>query len=572
MKFFIKKIYIVFFLLITLFFNFKALAKDNKIQYSGENISNYFLGIISADKNENNKALKHLEKVQLLTNRHATFNSEFIKTLVLLEKFNEAVFFSEDILKENINSFEANLLMGINYFKKRNYVEAEKYFKKLNSATYSNFFFEDFMRNVLVAWSIAAQGNQKDSIAYLEKVSTPYRHLKKIQKVFLYGYFNNVDTEFFFLDLIEDRNYDFSRYNFFLANYLISKNKNLEAKKIIKEGKKNNDSNLLIKQSDFFLSNNNEKKIKNYFNFKNPQDSLAEFFYILANLFSSEQNYQLSNFYLKISLFLNEKFLTNEALLAENYYFQNQNKISKNVYNSLKSIGHIYSWYASQNISRILSKEKGGKHSIKILEKEFNLLPNPNFEQYYEMANFYKDYEYYEQSIKYYSTALKKIKKDHYLIPKILYRRGTSYERLGDWKNGEKDLIKSLEILPDQPHVLNYLAYTWIDKGINLDRGLEMLKKATELRKDDGYIIDSLGWAYFAKKNYIEAEQFLQKAVELLPSDPVINDHYADALWMQNKNIQARYFWKYVLELDDTEEKLKDSISKKLIFGISKKM
>ena len=259
-------------------------------------------------------------------------------------------------------------------------------------------------------------------------------------------------------------------------------------------------------------------------------------------------------------------------MLAENYYFQEKNKASKNVYNSLKSIGHIYSWYVSKNISRILAKEKGEKHSIKILEKEFNLIPDPNFEHYYEMANFYKDYEYYEESIKYYSTALQKIKKDHFLIPKILDRRGTSYERLGDWERAEKDLIKSLEILPAQPHVLHYLAYSWVDKGINLDRGLEMLKKATELRKNDGYIIDSLGWAYFVKKNYHEAEQFLQRAVELLPSDPVINDHYADDLWMQNKNIQARYFWIYVLELDDTEQQLKDIISKKLIFGISKKM
>ena len=572
MKFFTKKIYIILFLLITLFFNTKVLSKDSKIQYSSENISNYFLGIVSVNNYKNNKAFKYLEKVQLLVNRHTTFNSEFIKTLVLLEKFNQALVFSEDVLKKDITSFEANLLIGLNYFKKKDYVNAEKYFKKLNSISYSNFFFEDFMGNVLVAWSKASQGNQIESIEYLERTSNPYHHLKKIQKAFLYGYFDDKNTQIFFEKLIKDKNYNFSRYNFFLTNYLLYKNKNLEAKKIISKGKEDNDSNLLIKQSEFFLSNGEEKKIKSFFNFKNPQDSLAEFFYIVANLFSSEQNYQLSNFYLKISLFLNEKFLSNKALLAENYYFQEKNKASKNVYNSLKSIGHIYSWYASKNISRILAKEKGEKHSIKILEKEFNLIPDPNFEHYYEMANFYKDYEYYEESIKYYSTALQKIKKDHFLIPKILDRRGTSYERLGDWESAEKDLIKSLEILPDQPHVLNYLAYSWVDKGINLDRGLEMLKKATELRKNDGYIIDSLGWAYFVKKNYHEAEQFLQRAVELLPSDPVINDHYADALWMQNKNIQARYFWKYVLELDDTEQQLKEIISKKLIFGISKKM
>ena len=130
----------------------------------------------------------------------------------------------------------------------------------------------------------------------------------------------------------------------------------------------------------------------------------------------------------------------------------------------------------------------------------------------------------------------------------------------------------SLEILPDQPYVLNYLAYSWIDKGINLDKGLKMLKKASSLQVNDGYIIDSLGWAYYTKKNYIEAKELLQRAVELLPSDPIINDHYADSLWMLNKNIQARYIWNYVLNLDEAEEELKDKINKKLIFGISKKL
>ena len=101
---------------------------------------------------------------------------------------------------------------------------------------------------------------------------------------------------------------------------------------------------------------------------------------------------------------------------------------------------------------------------------------------------------------------------------------------------------------------------------------MENLKKATKLRENDGYIIDSLGWAYFAKRNYIEAELFLQRAVELLPSDPIINDHYADTLWMLNKNIQARYFWSNILKLNDVEEELKDMIKKKLIFGITRKL
>ena len=217
-------------------------------------------------------------------------------------------------------------------------------------------------------------------------------------------------------------------------------------------------------------------------------------------------------------------------------------------------------------------KESDAKESINLLEKELNLLTKVNYEHYYELANFYNENEYYKKSIKYYSLALKNIEQNHFLVPKILFRRGTSYERLGDWENAEKDLSKSLKIEPDEPNVLNYLAYSWVEKKMNLNKSLEMLKRADKLKQNDGYIIDSLGWAYYARKNYNNAEKFLQKAIILMPQDPVINDHYADTLWMLNKNIQARYFWKYALNLESIEKELKDKIKLKLIFGINKNL
>ena len=172
----------------------------------------------------------------------------------------------------------------------------------------------------------------------------------------------------------------------------------------------------------------------------------------------------------------------------------------------------MYSWFASRSIAIILAASGNKKDSISYLEKQFSKLSNLNFEHYYELANFYKDNEYYEESIKYYSLALENIKQGHRLIPKILDRRGTSYERNGNWEKAENDLLKSLKLLPDQPYVLNYLAYSWIEKKINIDEALEMLKEAARLKENDGYIIDSLGWAYYARKNYIEAEKFLQKS------------------------------------------------------------
>jgi len=571
MKFLIKKIYIILFLSIILLNATQILASDNQIEYKKENISNYFLGIVSVSQNYNDKALKHLKKAQSIKNKHSQFNTEFIRTLVFLEKFDQAFSFSKTIWNKEEFFFETDLLLGLNSFIQKDYTNAEKYFERLNKLSRHNLVFDNFIGNILIAWIRAEQGNKKSSFETLKKIPGPYRYLTKMQYIFLQCYFDENETSNSFEKLIKEKNYNFSRYNFFWINYLLSKNETEKAQKTLQSGLKKNESNLLLKQTANFFIDKKGKKIRNFFNCKNPQHTLAEFFYVLANLYSTEEDFQLSNFYLKISLFLNKKFLTNEALLAENLYYQKRYSESEHIYNSLKSVGPIYSWHASKNIASISINKKGKEYAIKKLEKDFNLIKNKNFVHYYDLANIYKDNNYFEKSIKYYSLALKKINQNHFLFPKILDRRGTSYEKVGDWKNAEKDLLRSLKLSPDQAHVLNYLAYTWIDKGINLDRGLEMLKKANALRKNDGYIVDSLGWAYYAKENYIEAEFFLQRAVELLPLDPIINDHYADALWMMNKNIQARYFWQNILKLNGTEKNLKDSVDKKLIFGITKK-
>ena len=571
MRYFIKNIYFILLLITILFLDTETFGKDSKVKYSRNNISNYLSGIVSVNQDYTNAAFKYLNKVQSLKNDHSNFNVQFIRTLILLEKFEQAFAFSKDVWLEDEYFFETDLLLGLEFFIKNDYLNAEKHFERLNKISRYNLLFEDFLGNILIAWIKASENNKEDSFKFLDKVPERYHNLKKIQNSFLQCYFDTSKTQIAFEQLMNNEDSDFSRYNFFFANYLLFKNKNIEAEKVINLSRKTHKSNLLIKQTENFILTGNSKKIKNLFNCKNPMDVIAEIFYVIANIYSTEKNYQLSNFYLKISFFLNNKFTPNKTLLAENFFYQQKYELSKKIYNSLKSIGPVYSWYASINLAIILSDIEDKEYAVFDLEDEFNLLLNPDLEHNYELANFFKDREYYQESIKYYSLALQNIKQNHFLFSKILDRRGTSYERLGDWDNAEKDLKESLRILPDQPHVLNYLGYSWIDRGINIDKALEMIIRANELKKNDGYITDSLGWAFYVKKNYLDAEKFLQRAVEILPLDPIINDHYADTLWMLNKHIQARYFWKHVLGLDTVEQKLKDNVSKKLIFGIANK-
>jgi len=571
MRYFIKNIYFILLLITILFLDTETFGKDSKVKYSRNNISNYLSGIVSVNQDYTNAAFKYLNKVQSLKNHHSNFNVQFIRTLILLEKFNQAFAFSKDVWLEDEYFFETDLLLGLEFFIKNDYLNAEKHFERLNKISRYNLLFEDFLGNILIAWIKASENNKEDSFKFLDKVPERYHNLKKIQNSFLQCYFDTSKTQIAFEQLMNNEDSDFSRYNFFFANYLLFKNKNIEAEKVINLSRKTHKSNLLIKQTENFILTGNSKKIKKLFNCKNPMDVIAEIFYVIANIYSTEKNYQLSNFYLKISFFLNNKFTPNKTLLAENFFYQQKYELSKKIYNSLKSIGPVYSWYASINLAIILSDIEDKEYAVFDLEDEFNLLLNPDLEHNYELANFFKDREYYQESIKYYSLALQNIKQNHFLFSRILDRRGTSYERLGDWDNAEKDLKESLRILPDQPHVLNYLGYSWIDRGINIDKALEMIIRANELKKNDGYITDSLGWAFYVKKNYLDAEKFLQRAVEILPLDPIINDHYADTLWMLNKHIQARYFWKHVLGLDTVEQKLKDNVSKKLIFGIANK-
>jgi len=152
MKFTYKKIYIILLLLILI--QSKVFARDNKVLYTRENISNYFLGIVSAKNYDNHEAHKYLKKVQLLKNDHSRYNIEFLRTLILLGKFDKAFAFSENVWDKNELFFEADLLLGLNFFKNKDYKNSEKHFERLNKISRSNFYFNDFMRTIMKAINI----------------------------------------------------------------------------------------------------------------------------------------------------------------------------------------------------------------------------------------------------------------------------------------------------------------------------------------------------------------------------------------------------------------------------------
>lgn len=149
----------------------------------------------------------------------------------------------------------------------------------------------------------------------------------------------------------------------------------------------------------------------------------------------------------------------------------------------------------------------------------------------------------------------------------VFYFRGICAERSKDWPQAEADLKKALELNPDQPLVLNYLGYSWVDQGIHLDEGLDMIRKAVTLRPDDGPIVDSLGWAYYRLGRYEEAVTELERAVELLPQDPILNDHLGDAYWKVGRRLEAGFQWAHARDLKPDPEDL-ERIKAKIAKGL----
>lgn len=154
----------------------------------------------------------------------------------------------------------------------------------------------------------------------------------------------------------------------------------------------------------------------------------------------------------------------------------------------------------------------------------------------------------------------------------LFYQLGIGYERLKVWEKAEKAFLRALELSPNQPSVMNYLGYSWVDMNIRLEEGIDMIKAAVDLRPNDGYIVDSLGWAYYRQGKYEEAARELERAVELRPSDPTINDHLGDAFWQVGRKIEAKFQWdRALLSMADYDESQVPILKQKLKEGLTDK-
>ena len=553
---FLKIFYIIFALLYQTVGYTKTSDKND---FNYKYLSSYFSALISFDNQKNNKALEFFESSKYLKKKHNNYLKEYVYSLVLDGQIKKAVNqIKSSRNMKNSNFFEGKLLIVLDLMNKKKYVQASKIIKSFNLSNENTY--EFIIIKTLESFNNLFK-NKK-----LQYSTSDFGKLSLIVNAFQNCYLNSNKTDSHFLNLINSAEGDYSRYLFFYLSNVIE-NKDYKTAKQISKTIEPFSSTLLISQSKKWIDNENYKKFNKHFSCQNENDLLSEFFFLISNLYSSQNIIETSNFYLSVSNYLNPKFYFNLSLLAENYYDNDNFDISREILEKFSSEDEIYFWYKIKKIAQIISDEENDDKSLKYIEDNISDLKQKSPKILFDLANIYKNFENYKIAIDYYTQVLNQIDKNSNMYADVLYRRGGTYERLKNYSKADKDLLMSLNIRPDHAYTLNYLSYSWLERNIKIEQAMKMLMRAYELRENDPYITDSVGWGYYLIGDFINAEKYLRKAVELMPDDPIVNDHYGDVLWQLDRKLQAKYFWEHVLELEDTEEEMKKDIENKLIDG-----
>ncbi len=455
--------------------------------------------------------------------------------------------------KPGNKSVISDYIIFIDKVKNNKRLEASKY---LNN---NNFLITEKMKPILKAWladsfdnSIKALNEYEYKSEGLALSNIYFHHLGLIE-----SYYKKINlSKKTFEKHLEVFELKKLRSLYFYKNYFVKENDN--NKNIIT-------SNFLNSYPDHSFSvylNKNNNNLKSY---QEASQGISEAIYNLAETLYGQNMYETSLALAQTALFLNPKNHIIKYLISLNFSSLGKKVTAISYLDKIPVDSYVY-WNAALKTSELYMELEDYVSARSYLNKleQFN---NQRTDLYYRLGEIYHIQQKYSAAVKYYSKAISRAKtvstKDWYLY----YSRGMSYERSNEWEKAEKDFLKSLELSPEQPLTLNYLGYSWIDLGKNIDKAHTLISKAVNLRPNDGYFVDSLGWAFYRMGEYEKAVLELERAVGLVPNDPIINDHLGDAMWRAGYKNEAIFQWNRAL-LYKPENDLRQKIKFKLKKGL----
>jgi tetratricopeptide (TPR) repeat protein len=539
-----------------------VMAQPSRAEFSiGEATSlsgNYLAGRSAGKERDNEIAADYLSKALI----EDPDNPVLIEKLFLLEvssgNLPDAEELATKVLSFNSQHRMARIVLGLRDFRLRHYADARKNFAEASYTPVG-----ELTSALLTAWAYAGEGNLAEALATLHKLdgNDSFASFKSYHSALMSDYLSSaIRAEASYRKAYEQAGTSLRVVQSY-GNFLERHNRRDEAIKIYQAFIEGGEDNVLI---ELALKRAREAKTPLPF-IATPGAGAGEALFSLAAAMTDEQSIDVALLYAQLSLSFNGDRPVVLTLLGDIYVDtkQYQNAISTFEQTPPGSALRINAdTEIAVNLQR-LDRTKEAQQKLKDI-----IVRDPkNYDALVTLGNVYRSNEEFALASETYSKALAlpaKVEKDQW---RILYYRGIAYERQKIWDKAESDFRQALSLSPDEPLVLNYLGYSMIEKKINLNEALGMVKKAVELKPNDGYIVDSLGWAYFQLGDYEEAAIQIERAVDLNPADPIIGEHLGDAYWRVGRTLEARFQWQHAKdngpEPDDLkriEEKLRNGL------------
>ena len=383
----------IFFIIVTLLYQSTAYSKaTDNYEFNHKYLSSYLSALLSYDNQNNDLALKYFNSSKNLLNEHDQFLKKYVFSLVADGQISKAIkYIQYSKNKNNSSFFEVKLLLVLDSLNKKNFVKTSKLLTNLKA-------FQQNDTYEIIIYETLKSYNKLFLDGIIESPNQNFGKLSLITTAFQNCYLNSNKTNSHFINLINSAEGDYSRYLFFYLTKLIE-NKDYDSAIQIASTIDPLTSDLLIAQTKKWVDQSNFKKFKKHFSCKQEADILAEFLFLISNLYSSQGEYEKSNFFLNISNYLNPKFYFNLSLLAENYFVNSNFDLAKKVLKKFDEEDEIYNWYKIKKKAQIIAKQQNENQSLKFVEKKLLEFKNPSTRIIFDMANIYKNYKKYEKAI-----------------------------------------------------------------------------------------------------------------------------------------------------------------------------
>ena len=455
------------------------------------------------------------------------------------------------LLARDANNGLAQLTLGIEALKKKRFADARSFFGKSGSNRQ-----RDVTATMLTAWSYAGQGDQKRAIEALDKLPGESFSVFRDYHAGLIADMSNNAAEAIKRMKAAYAGEKNLRVVDAYARLMSHRGDQAEAKRVYETFDALLPRHPLVTSA---LAQLNAGKVLEPL-VKDSDSGAAEVLYGLGAAGGRQGDELAAMIYLRLSLFLRPHNDLAIVTLADLFDRMKQPERAIDAYEMVSEDSPLR---ANADIQTGLTLESLGKSDAALKQLMASVTANPgDAEALSALGNLQRSRKQYAEAAVTYSRLIDQIKTPQKSDWPNFYNRGIAYERSKQWPLAEADFKKALELAPDQPAILNYLGYSWIDQGLNLDEGFKMLRRAVDQRPEDGYIVDSLGWAFYKLGRYDEAVKELERAIDRKPSDPVINDHLGDAYWRVGRRLEAGFQWNHARDLKPEPDDLVNILKK----------